>query len=151
MISTSARRSDRKWRVRCTRCLPRAAFRVDQQPQQAGNTVTIDPVVRREVQLVEVELYSQRKVMLTRARIHSLGFFEEVDLAMEPTEVPEQLDLEVHVVARSPARNERARWIQRLVLFLLCLALLGGGDGTRRLGERHPGLLAEAAETAVGG
>ena len=33
-------------------------------------------------------------------RIERLGFFEEVDLAMEPTEVPEQLDLEVHVVER---------------------------------------------------
>jgi outer membrane protein assembly complex protein YaeT len=38
--------------------------------------------------------------MLSRMRIERLGFFEEVDLAMEPTEVPEQLDLEVHVVER---------------------------------------------------
>jgi outer membrane protein insertion porin family len=66
----------------------------------SGNTVTVDPVIRREVQLVEGQLYSQRQVMLSRLRIERLGFFEEVDLAMEPTEIPEQLDLEVHVVER---------------------------------------------------
>jgi outer membrane protein insertion porin family len=66
----------------------------------SGNTVTVDSVIRREVQLVEGQLYSQRQVMISRMRIERLGFFEEVDLAMEPTEVPEQLDLEVHVVER---------------------------------------------------
>jgi outer membrane protein insertion porin family len=66
----------------------------------SGNTLTVDPVIRREVQLVEGQLYSQRQVMLSRLRIERLGFFEEVDMAMEPTEVPEQLDLEVHVVER---------------------------------------------------
>ncbi|MGI9590376.1 MAG: outer membrane protein assembly factor BamA [Myxococcota bacterium] len=66
----------------------------------SGNTTTVDPVVRREVQLVEGELYSQRQVMLSRARIQRLGFFEEVDVQMEPTEVPEQLDMVVSVVER---------------------------------------------------
>ncbi|MBW2269355.1 MAG: outer membrane protein assembly factor BamA [Deltaproteobacteria bacterium] len=66
----------------------------------SGNTVTIDPVVRREVGLVEGQLYSQRQVMLSRLRIQALGFFEEVDVRMEPTEVPEQLDMEVQVVER---------------------------------------------------
>jgi outer membrane protein insertion porin family len=66
----------------------------------SGNTTTVDTVVRREAQLVEGQLYSQRQVMLSRLRIERLGFFEEVDVSMEPTEVPEQLDLEVHVVER---------------------------------------------------
>jgi outer membrane protein insertion porin family len=66
----------------------------------SGNTVTVDPVVRREVQLVEGQLYSQRQVLLSRLRVERLGFFEEVDISMEPTEVPEQLDLEVQVVER---------------------------------------------------
>jgi outer membrane protein insertion porin family len=66
----------------------------------SGNTTTVDPVVRREVQLVEGQLYSQRQVMLSRARIQRLGFFEEVDVQMEPTEVPEQLDMVVSVVER---------------------------------------------------
>jgi outer membrane protein assembly complex protein YaeT len=66
----------------------------------SGNTVTVDSVVRREVQLVEGQLYSQRQVMLSRLRLQSLGFFEEVDVRMEPTSVPEQLDMEVQVVER---------------------------------------------------
>jgi outer membrane protein assembly complex protein YaeT len=66
----------------------------------SGNTTTVDPVVRREVQLVEGQLYSQRQVMLSRLRIERLGFFEEVDLQMEPTEAPDQLDMEIRVVER---------------------------------------------------
>jgi len=66
----------------------------------AGNTVTVDPVIRREVQLVEGQLYSQRQIMLSRLRIERLGFFEEVDVQMEPTEIPEQLDLSIRVVEK---------------------------------------------------
>ena len=36
--------------------------------------------------------------MLARGRIERLGFFEEVDLRMEPTDDPEQLDMNVTVV-----------------------------------------------------
>jgi outer membrane protein assembly complex protein YaeT len=66
----------------------------------AGNTVTVDPVIRREVQLVEGQLYSQRQILISRLRIERLGFFEEVDIQMEPTEAPEQLDLAIRVVER---------------------------------------------------
>jgi len=63
-----------------------------------GNTITVDSVVRREIPIVEGQLYSQREVMLARGRIERLGFFEEVDLRMEPTDQPEQLDMNVKVV-----------------------------------------------------
>ena len=66
----------------------------------SGNTITVDSVVRREIPLVEGELYSQRKVMLGRARVERLGYFEEVDFQVEPTEEPDQLDLAVKVVER---------------------------------------------------
>jgi len=66
----------------------------------SGNTLTVDSVVRREVPIVEGQLYSQRAVMLARGRIERLGFFEEVDLRMEPTDDPEQLDMNVTVVER---------------------------------------------------
>jgi outer membrane protein assembly complex protein YaeT len=64
----------------------------------SGNTLTIDDVVRREIPIVEGQLYSHREVMLARGRIERLGFFEEVDLRMEPTDQPEQLDMNVKVV-----------------------------------------------------
>jgi len=66
----------------------------------SGNTLTVDDVVRREIPIVEGQLYSQRAVMLARGRIDRLGFFEEVDLRMEPTDEPEQLDMNVTVVER---------------------------------------------------
>jgi outer membrane protein insertion porin family len=66
----------------------------------SGNTLTVDDVVRREIPIVEGQLYSQRQVLLARGRIERLGFFEEVDLKMEPTDEPEQLDMNVTVVER---------------------------------------------------
>jgi outer membrane protein insertion porin family len=66
----------------------------------AGNTTTVDPVIRREVPIVEGELYSQRKILLARTRVERLGFFEEVDFKMQPTDQQDQLDLQVSVVER---------------------------------------------------
>jgi outer membrane protein insertion porin family len=65
-----------------------------------GNTRTVDSVIRREIPIVEGQLYSQRGILLTRARLQGLGFFEEVDVKMEPTDDPDQLDLQVAVVER---------------------------------------------------
>ncbi len=65
-----------------------------------GNSVTIDPVVRREIPIAEGQLYSQRKVQLARQRVERLGYFEEVDFQIEPTDAPDQLDLKVSVVER---------------------------------------------------
>src|SRR3990172_11285289 len=42
----------------------------------SGNTITVDPVIRREVQIAEGQLYSQRQVHLSPARVEELGFFE---------------------------------------------------------------------------
>jgi len=65
-----------------------------------GNSVTVDPVVRREIPIAEGQLYSQRKVQLARTRVERLGYFEEVDFQIEPTDQPDQLDLKVSVVER---------------------------------------------------
>ena len=66
----------------------------------SGNSVTVDPVVRREIPIAEGQLYSQRKVQLARTRVERLGYFEEVDFQIEPTDAPDQLDLKVAVVER---------------------------------------------------
>jgi hypothetical protein len=65
-----------------------------------GNTTTVDSVVRREMQLVEGQLYSARAVMISRARVQSLGFFEEVQFEPQPTDEAGLLDLDVKVVER---------------------------------------------------
>jgi outer membrane protein insertion porin family len=65
-----------------------------------GNTQTVDPVIRREVQLVEGQLYSARALQLSEARIRALGFFEEVNFEPTPTDYPDQIDVDVNVVER---------------------------------------------------
>ena len=65
-----------------------------------GNTNTVDPVIRREMQLVEGQLYSARALSNSQSRLQSLGFFEEVNFETEPTDEVDQLDLAVNVVER---------------------------------------------------
>ena len=66
----------------------------------SGNTRTVDSVVRREVPLVEGQLYSSRAIEIARVRLQRLSFFEEVELRPEPTDDPQLIDLEVEVVER---------------------------------------------------
>jgi outer membrane protein insertion porin family len=66
-----------------------------------GNTRTLDRVVRREMQLVEGELYSARKLQNSKLRLDGLGFFEEVGFEPTRTEDPDALDLDVSVVEKS--------------------------------------------------
>ena len=65
-----------------------------------GNTRTVDSVIRREVRLVEGQLYSARALQVSSVRIRRLGFFEDVAFEPNTTEDPSQLDLDVNVVER---------------------------------------------------
>ncbi|MBW2714579.1 MAG: outer membrane protein assembly factor BamA [Deltaproteobacteria bacterium] len=66
----------------------------------SGNTRTVDAAVRREVPIVEGQLYSSRAIEIARVRLQRLSFFEEVELRPEPTDDPQLIDLEVEVVER---------------------------------------------------
>ena len=66
----------------------------------AGNTRTVDSVIRREIRLVEGQLYSARALQVSSFRIRRLGFFEDVAFEPVTTEDPSQLDLDVNVVER---------------------------------------------------
>jgi outer membrane protein insertion porin family len=66
----------------------------------AGNTRTIDPVIRREMRMVEGQLYSARAIQLSNTRVRRLGFFEDVSFEPSTTDDPAQLDLDVDVVER---------------------------------------------------
>jgi outer membrane protein insertion porin family len=65
-----------------------------------GNTRTVDKVIRREIRLVEGQLYSARALQVSEVRIRGLGFFEDVAFEPNTTEDPSQLDLDVNVVER---------------------------------------------------
>lgn len=66
----------------------------------AGNTRTVDEVIRREMRVTEGELYSARSLQLSDIRVRNLGFFEDVTFEPRPTQDPSQLDLDVTVVER---------------------------------------------------
>jgi outer membrane protein insertion porin family len=67
----------------------------------AGNQRTRDDVVRRELSFVEGGLYSRLAVERSRARVHRLGFFEEVTIEPKPRDDAGRLGLGVNVVERS--------------------------------------------------
>jgi outer membrane protein insertion porin family len=64
-----------------------------------GNRKTRDEVVRREVTLAEGDLYSDRALERSRARVQRLGFFEEVSLESARTE-ENRVGVTVDVVER---------------------------------------------------
>ncbi|MCP4038536.1 MAG: outer membrane protein assembly factor BamA, partial [bacterium] len=66
----------------------------------AGNTTTVDPVIRRELKLVEGQLYSARDVQISNSKVRRLGYFEDVSFEPDPTDDPSQLDLAINVAER---------------------------------------------------
>ena len=66
----------------------------------SGNTKTRDKVIRREMKLIEGELYSASNLKRSKARINNLGFFETVDITTNEGSAPELIDVNVKVTER---------------------------------------------------
>lgn len=66
----------------------------------SGNTRTVDEVIRREMKVVEGQLYSARSIRVSDRRVRQLRFFDDVGFEPRATENPAQLDLDVRVVER---------------------------------------------------
>lgn len=65
-----------------------------------GNTRTIDRVLRREINIVEGELYSARSIAISKRRLDNLGYFDEVNFEARPTDQSDQVDLDVKVAEK---------------------------------------------------
>ncbi len=65
-----------------------------------GNTITVDPVIRRELKLVEGQLYSARDLQISNLKVKRLNFFEDVSFEPKPTDDPAKLDLDITVAER---------------------------------------------------
>lgn len=66
-----------------------------------GNSKTSERVIRREMQVIEGERYSESRYQASRRRIMALGFFERVDLSTEPLPGhPDRLVVNVEVAER---------------------------------------------------
>ncbi len=67
----------------------------------AGNTITRDEVIRRELRQFESAWYDGSKIKLSRDRIDRLGFFSSVDVDTNDVPgAPDQVDLTVNVVEK---------------------------------------------------
>lgn len=62
-----------------------------------GNTRTVDPVVRRELLLVEGDAFNRRLMDLSRNNLRALGFFEEVEIEEARGSAPDRSVLNVTV------------------------------------------------------
>jgi outer membrane protein insertion porin family len=62
-----------------------------------GNTITRDKVIRRELSLIEGDLYSATKIKISRNRLRNLGFFEEVNVSVGEGSSREAAELDIEV------------------------------------------------------
>ncbi len=62
-----------------------------------GNEKTYDNVIRRELKIGEQELFSSKKIKRSQTLLQRLGYFEEVNIAQEPTASQDAVDLLVNV------------------------------------------------------
>lgn len=63
----------------------------------AGNSRTLDRVIRRELELVEGDAFNQVLVNLSRQRVRRLGFFEEVEITPVQGTTEDRARLQVNV------------------------------------------------------
>jgi outer membrane protein insertion porin family len=66
-----------------------------------GNTKTRDKVVRREMKLVEGDLFNATNLKRSKARINNLGFFEAVDISTSAGSDESLMNVDVNVKERS--------------------------------------------------
>jgi outer membrane protein insertion porin family len=66
-----------------------------------GGGSTRDKVIRRELTIAEGELYSEKGIQLSQARVQRLGFFESVEIKTRPTALPQVVDVVVDVKERT--------------------------------------------------
>jgi outer membrane protein insertion porin family len=65
-----------------------------------GNTKTRDKVIRREMRIIEGELYNATRLQLSKNRVTALGFFERVDLSEKRGESDDKMEVNVEVTER---------------------------------------------------
>ncbi|MCB9667662.1 MAG: outer membrane protein assembly factor BamA [Myxococcales bacterium] len=84
-----------------------------------GNTRTADKVIRREMRILEGELYSQTEIEHSKARITQLGYFERVDVAESPGSRPNRMALTFEVQERSTGTFQVGAGFSSIESFIL--------------------------------
>lgn len=84
-----------------------------------GNTKTRDAVIRREMQILEGELYNQTAIELSRARLMQLRYFERVDFSEETGSGPGLLVINVEVAERATGTFQVGAGFSSIESFIL--------------------------------
>ena len=63
----------------------------------AGNTKTRDKVIRRDMAMIEGDLYSSSMLRFSKSEVERLGYFDTVNINIEPGSEPNLLDVVVSV------------------------------------------------------
>ena len=63
----------------------------------SGNTVTRDKVIRRELEVIEGDRYSERNLRESKRKLMQLGFFEEINFATPRGKTDNTVDLNITV------------------------------------------------------
>lgn len=66
-----------------------------------GNVRTLDPVIRREFEIVEGDAFSSSKIQASERRLRNLEFFERVEIKTEPADEPDRMNIIVDVQEQS--------------------------------------------------
>lgn len=66
-----------------------------------GNTKSSEKVLRRELRVVEGELFTYQKLVRSRQRLFNLGYFDEVNVTVEPGSTPDKVVINVDVKERA--------------------------------------------------
>ncbi len=83
-----------------------------------GNTKTRDEVIRREVKVVEGELYNQTRVELSKERITALGYFETVEISETSGTRENQIVVNFEVAERATGTFQIGAGFSSLETFL---------------------------------
>ncbi len=70
----------------------------------SGNTITRDKVIRRELALVEGDLYSASKIKTSRRKLRNLGFFEDIGISTSAGSQRDLNQLDINV-SEKPTGN----------------------------------------------
>ncbi|QQR88739.1 MAG: outer membrane protein assembly factor BamA [Myxococcales bacterium] len=84
-----------------------------------GNTRTADEVIRREMRLLEGELYNQSKLDRSKERIMQLGYFERVDFSESAGTADDRLTVNVEVAERSTGTFQIGAGFSSIESFIL--------------------------------
>ncbi len=82
-----------------------------------GNTKTRDKVVRREMKLVEGDLFNATNLKRSKARINNLGFFEAVDISTSAGSDESLMNVDVNVKERSTGTSALVQVILRSMVW----------------------------------